>query len=74
MAVWGVDNFFFSGTTNKIETSGTFTEPVGFVMSTEYNRGFSFKLLVSGIFSDITSATATGSLEDVSGDPTVTSW
>jgi hypothetical protein len=74
MAVWGVDNFFFSGTTNKIETSGTFTENVGFVMGTEYNRGSSFKLLQGTITSDITSAVATGSLDSVSGNPTVSSW
>jgi hypothetical protein len=40
-------------------------------MSTTYNRGFSFKLLVSGATSDISSAVATGTLDNITGNPTV---
>lgn len=66
IAVYAKDNWFFSGTTNRIETSPTFTEPIGVIMSSEYNRAK--KWLVSHKVETV--VPTDGTITEPSGDTT----
>jgi len=65
-----MDNWFFSGTTNQVENSATFTEPIGFIMSTEFNRAK--KWIVNNVITTVTPAAGTFEA-DPSGDTTPSS-